>query len=522
MRSFRILSALIASIAYVNAEAAPSEDAVLELMAGNFSSIVDSVPLILVEFMAPWCGHCKALMPEYTRAAGVLKEEGIQLAKVDCTGADESVVCASQGVEGYPTLKIFSHGVPSEYKGPRKADGIISYMRKRALPVVSIVSPANHTEFSQSNAVVVIAYLEPSDTGSLEVFTRFAESKRDDYVFGVSYESSSIQDVSSLPSGSLVVWKKFDEGRNDLVGEKLTDDNIAKFIATHSVPLFDELTPANFALYSDAGIPLAYLFIEANNPKRESLVKSLQPIAKQAKGKINFVWIDATKFGDYAKSLNLPGANWPEMVIQNIASQEKFPLDAKKEVNHDNVAEFIRSFQDGKIKPSVKSAPIPSKQGPGSYVLVADAFEEVVYGNDNKKDVFLELYAPWCGHCKRLKPIWDNLARSFEGAGDKVVIAKFDAIENDVPVSSGITIAGYPTLKFKAAGSKEFIDYEGERDLDSMIEFVEKNSVNHVKAVKVEEPEVVEGADSGQVVLDSDESDPVPEEEDKDAEHDEL
>jgi protein disulfide-isomerase A1 len=99
----------------------------------------------------------------------------------------------------------------------------------------------------------------------------------------------------------------------------------------------------------------------------------------------------------------------------------------------------------------------------------------------------------------------------------------FDATENDIPSTTGISVQGYPTLKFKPAGSKEWIDYDDERELDAMIAFVEKNSVNKVKAVKVELPEPVEGGDGAdQVVFDSEETEPVPEDEDNDAEHDEL
>lgn len=73
---------------------------------------------------APWCGHCKALAPEYEEAATSLKEKNIKLAKVDCT--EESDLCQSFGVEGYPTLKVFrglDNIVP--YKGQRKANAYV-------------------------------------------------------------------------------------------------------------------------------------------------------------------------------------------------------------------------------------------------------------------------------------------------------------------------------------------------------------------------------------------------------------
>ncbi len=69
---------------------------------------------------APWCGHCKALAPEYEEAATTLKEKNIKVAKIDCT--EEADLCQKHGVEGYPTLKVF-RGLENvaPYKGQRKA-----------------------------------------------------------------------------------------------------------------------------------------------------------------------------------------------------------------------------------------------------------------------------------------------------------------------------------------------------------------------------------------------------------------
>ncbi len=69
---------------------------------------------------APWCGHCKALAPEYEEAATTLKEKNIKIAKIDCT--EEADLCQKHGVEGYPTLKVFrGPDNVSPYKGQRKA-----------------------------------------------------------------------------------------------------------------------------------------------------------------------------------------------------------------------------------------------------------------------------------------------------------------------------------------------------------------------------------------------------------------
>lgn len=63
-----------------------------------------------------------------------------------------------------------------------------------------------------------------------------------------------------------------------------------------------------------------------------------------------------------------------------------------------------------------------------------------------------------------------------------------DATENDLPASVPFRISGFPTLKFKPAGSRDFVDYEGDRSLESLIEFVEKTAKNSLTSSKASKP----------------------------------
>lgn len=126
MRSFTplLLSLLGATAVAASEPAADADSTVVSLTKDTFDSFVKEHSLVLAEFFAPWCGHCKSLAPKYEEAAKELKERDIPLVKVDCTAEEE--LCRSYEVDGYPTLKVF-RGPDSHkpYGGARQANSYV-------------------------------------------------------------------------------------------------------------------------------------------------------------------------------------------------------------------------------------------------------------------------------------------------------------------------------------------------------------------------------------------------------------
>ncbi|CAO1634512.1 unnamed protein product [Sympodiomycopsis kandeliae] len=469
-----LLAAVAGGTLATTAFAADAASDVLDLTKDTFKSVVDPESLILVEFFAPWCGHCQALAPQLETAATALKAEGIPIAKVDCT--EQEALCTEQEVGGYPTLKLFRKGTPSEYGGTRKSDGIISYMKKQALPAVSTLTSSNLTEFKTKDRIVAIAYLSEGDSKDKQTFSDIADKHRDNYLFGVVSDPEAIKEAG-VSTPALVLHRQFDEPEVKYSG-KFDVSDIVSFLSKETIPLIDEVGPENFMAYAEAGLPLAYYFADPEDTNRESIVESLKPLAKELKGKLNFVWIDAVKFINHAKGLNLKGEEWPSFAIQDIQATTKYPLDVLGKDPVKTVTDFVKQYTAGKLKPSIKSEPIPKDQDGPVHVLVSDEFDKTVY--DDKKDVLVEFYAPWCGHCKNLAPTYDTLGEKYSAHKDKLVIAKMDATANDIPPSAGFQVQSFPTIKFKPAGSKAFIDFNGDRTLEGFIDFIGTNAKNKV------------------------------------------
>jgi len=462
MRNFATLGLLSAA-----ALAAASD--VHELGKDTFKPFVEEHDIVLAEFFAPWCGHCKALAPEYEEAATTLKEKNIPIAKIDCT--EEAELCKDYGVEGYPTLKVFrGPDNITPYSGQRKAQAIISYMTKQSMPAVSTVDSSTLEDFKTADKVVLVGYFAADDKVSNETFGAVADTLRDSYLFGATSDVA-LAKAEGIKQPAIVLYKSFDEGKNTFE-EKFDLEAITSFAKTSATPLIGEVGPETYAGYMAAGIPLAYIFAETPEERAE-LAADLKEVAQKHKGKVSFATIDAKAFGQHAGNLNLEVGKWPAFAIQDTTKNQKFPHTGK--VNKKEIGKFLDEFTGGKVEASIKSEPIPEKQDGPVTTVVAKNYQDVVI--NNSKDVLVEFYAPWCGHCKALAPKYEELGDLFSAHSNLVTIAKVDATLNDVPDE----IQGFPTIKLFRAGSKdEPLEYSGGRTVEDLAAFIRDNGSNKV------------------------------------------
>ena len=289
---------------------------------------------------------------------------------------------------------MFRNGTPTDYSGPRKADGIISYMVKQSLPAVTQVNAESLDEFKTADKIVAVAFLPSATDAPAPEFSRAAEKHREDYLFGLSVDPEAAEAAGVTPP-AIVLYRSFDDAETTYPypAGSVSSEDLSEWIAGLSIPLMDEVNADNYMTYAQSGKPLAYLFIDPTAEGKDDLVSSVRKVAGEHRGAVNFVYIDAVKFGDHAKALNLAEPKWPAFVIQDIEKQLKYPYDQENDVTADAAEEMVELYLDGKLEPQLKSQPIPDVQDEAVFNLVGKQFDEVVF--DDSRDVFVEFYASW-------------------------------------------------------------------------------------------------------------------------------
>jgi protein disulfide-isomerase A1 len=461
-------------------------EAVLTLGSGNFSEIVDGAQYALVEFYAPWCGHCKSLAPEYEKAAAALKtiSPDVVLAKVDATV--DADLAKEFGVSGYPTLKFFvggKSGAVSDYNGGRTQETIISWIKKKTGPPAATLTSVEALEHAKTtDGVLMVAYFDKLEGSDFDTFTEVAR-KMDDIAFYQTTDSDVAGSIGIKSAPGYAVGLGTDDGFTSAISKghsafanKTASDaeKLEAFIKAEKLPAYLEFAKETQGKIFNSGIPKQILLI--GSPKQlyddKSTVEAIKAAHDKYKGQVVFVTANtAESITDNVLKFFGASSDAPAVQVIGFAMAEGKKYAMEDKLTPSSLTKFAGDFLAGKLKPLFKSDEIPKNPTDnGVHIVVGKNFDEVVL--DDKRDVFLEVYAPWCGHCKSLAPTWEKLAKRFKKV-DSVVIAKMDGTTNE---HEKVQAQGFPTLMFFPAGQDTAIPYNGGRDLKDLTKFVKETA----------------------------------------------
>lgn len=469
--------AILAFSAYAEVE---EDEGVLVLTDANFDEELKNHDKILVEFYAPWCGHCKKLAPEYVKAAESLKAKdvGVRVAKVDAT--EEKELASRFEVKGFPTLKWFVNGNPTEYNGGRTADEIVNWIVKKSGPPTSSITTEEIETLKGESKLFVVYY---GEEGSDEFKAFETAAAGDD-----KYEYRTVFDAdATLPEGAsrpgVVVFRNFDEPTVVFSGD-FTAKALAKFVTEAGIPTFIEFSDEYIEPIFQEQKP-ALFFFHDSSADQEKIKDVVGQTAEAHKGRIIFAHSGVSDGIQQrlAEFVGVTAEDLPRLVALgfNPSGIDKFVYEGDlPALTQEDVEKFLTQYENGELSKYLKSEDVPETNDEPVKVVVGKSFNDFVGGD---QEVLLEFYAPWCGHCKALEPKYTELATELAEV-DGLVIAKIDATANEV---ESVQVSGFPTIKFFPKGSTTPVDFEGDREVEGFKTFLETNSEYYKKYLEQKE-----------------------------------
>lgn len=448
------------------------KSAVPRFTARSFDAALESQKHVLVNFFAPWCGHCKVFEPEFDKVA---VDSSAVVASVDAVS--ESELTERYDIREYPTiLLVRADGTSEEYTGERSAASISRWASKRIAPGAAVrldgVDAAEH--FLKEHPLACIAFV---DEGSAELAAVTAASLQvDDVVFAfLPSEDGAAKLGAALPS--LRVQAPYAADNFVFQGNLESPDEVATFVRGLRLP---PVVPFNgessVQLFGD-GRPILFLFRSAD-ASGEAAEQELAKAASCLRSRFPLSTVrlpTAAGAEDYAERLAefvgirldaLPAA---VLLEDPMAAGRKFRPEGSA-ITRDALCAMEVAYGSGTLSRFVKSEAMPSEVGAAPVTkLVGLSMEEAVM--DATKDVVVLVCVEWHGICQRLRPVWRDLASHFASV-DTLRIATIDAAHNDL---HNTEVGMFPMIRLWQRGKKEAPqDYseEREKDFDSLVGWI--------------------------------------------------
>jgi len=304
------------------------------------------------------------------------------------------------------------------------------------------------------------------------VFSKIANGEYSEKVqFLTNDESACAGEFGgSFPGFSFL--RQFDEKK--VHNSEINEQTVLSWMGASMIPTIQEFSEDSIEGIFGERKQAIILFRQAGDEQTAS-EKAFEEAANALKGQIIFV-TSGVEDGIQSRLREFVGVtpdNLPTLRILDPANgMQKFTFEGKiDELSVADVTKFVDDFAAGNLAAFFKSEPIPETQEGAVTVVVGKSFEDVVIKSED--EILMKFYAPWCGHCKALAPVWEEVAEELkEVKGLK--IANFDSTANE---AAGVEVQGYPTLKFYKNGSKDApMAFEGGRTKEEIIDWLKQNS----------------------------------------------
>jgi len=429
----------------------------------HFEQTIDNSSLALVEFYAPWCGHCKRLNPKLDYVSTQLAEmPGVVIAKVDCTEAANADIRSRYGVKSFPTVFAFQDGTHWAYADKRDSAPILAFLTKRHAPAYSeITALPDGLPMGRHAAVAVVGELAPAQ---MAVFRSVASRNRDLYGF---YSMPTATD--GLSSGALHAIHWTDAGANlssvssVLPADVLTSASVfEQWVERRLSPALIRLTSAGEAGHAGvlerSPLPRVYLFPPAKGGTRNLAATSeatsvLERLGEQHRGKLRAADVAVTHLELRAKYGVLDVWNGVAIIVDSV---DKYICD-----NLSQLAACVEKYLGG-LLPKYRKSRSAGVGGSGMRSVSYNEFDAFVpsggsaggsAGSSAGYSAAVLFYSAGMKSYSKRRTAIESIAAAYaQESGTK--IAQFDLANNDPPEAVAALLAEAPAMTWMVFGDR--------------------------------------------------------------------
>lgn len=315
----------LAFLAVVSGERSPFLSQVNVLTSRNFDAVLknseDDVPVWLLDFYAPWCGHCKRLAPVLESIAADEENELIAIGTIDAT-AHKSIADKFK-VRGFPTICWRYNGEDFVHKGSRSKEGLMSYGKRLTEDAIIDVEEIAH--FGDNP----VAYVFDGAEG--EVGGNVANKYKMDAKIGRVKGSSAAKKLCKVERGEDPVCEDSEEKWDD-------------FVRKSNLPTLSEINGDTYSKVTSVGLPLVVAAIMPGNVEAANSIKNIAR-EMRSEGKYVFSTVDRVIFREWLKGFDKLKEGEDQYFIFDNDKKVYWVQEEGK-----SLKEFVRDVDEGKAE----------------------------------------------------------------------------------------------------------------------------------------------------------------------------
>uniref|UniRef100_A0A0K0F914 Protein disulfide-isomerase TMX3 (inferred by orthology to a human protein) n=1 Tax=Strongyloides venezuelensis TaxID=75913 RepID=A0A0K0F914_STRVS len=310
-----------------------------------------------VAFYAPWCGHCKRLMPNWEHLAHAVadKEINVRIGKIDCTRF--SNVGNILKIQGYPTIIFFKNGVEIHYEGERTNEKMLDFVLKSSGPVVKTINKQSDLTniIKSSDKDPVFLFIGDESV----YFGEFKEIAEKEFINVRFYKTETKNilpsNIKIISEPSVIVFK--DKTHNVYPNDH---GKLKEWILQEKWILIPQISYSNLHAIGTSSKKLLVLVVSdfLERSKKDSKVQKFEKVANEAAlmvkkdremaSMFQFGWVDGNTI---PTSIIIGNFDIPGILVFNYSSYEYYLCsDDPVQMTPKSIKTFLNSIMEGEIQ----------------------------------------------------------------------------------------------------------------------------------------------------------------------------